>query len=108
MIENAIIKSTKLGYEDHHIFTCQLFIEGSSWGCSFGGYALIGRDGAETFDVIAKMLDTFEVDNWEDLSGKLIRVEYDRLCHPIKRIGHIMKDKWFSFQEYFDSKNSTF
>ena len=36
------------------------------------------------------------------LKGKYVRVEIEGWGGKILRIGHLMKDKWFSFKDYFD------
>ena len=47
-------------------------------------------------------MKTLEVESWEDIKGNFVRVETDGWGGKIIRIGHLMKDKWFSFKEYFD------
>lgn len=46
-------------------------------------------------------MKTLEVESWEALKGKYVRVEIEGCCGKILRIGHLMKDKWFSFKDYF-------
>jgi hypothetical protein len=46
-------------------------------------------------------MKTLEVESWEDLKGQYVRVEFEDRGGKILRIGHLMKDKWFSFKEYF-------
>lgn len=111
IIENAKITGTKLGREDHGIMTAWIFVEGAGWGCGFGGYALDEYDKekkervctASGFEAINQILKTLEIDNWEDLKGQFIRVETNgKLCGgKLINIGHLMKDKWFSFEEFF-------
>ena len=106
-IENALIASTTLGVEDHDIMTCWLGIEFDSGGCGFGGYAFDKYD-RETkqrigcaFGItsIRKILETVGVSKWEDLKGQHIRVEHEGIGGTITKIGHFMKNKWFSFKE---------
>jgi len=102
-IENAKISSSKLGYEDHGVFTAMIFINGEGWGCGFGGYALDGWDEAEGrrigtrfgIEFITEVLNTLGVGNWEDLPGTHVRVETEGIGGGIRRIGHIIKDRWF-------------
>ena len=106
-IENARIKSTQLGIEDHGIFTFFLHLEYDGAGQGFGGYALDEwSKKAETrvgsglgIEMIRKILEVVGVDNWEDLPGKYIRVEHDNM--GVYQIGHITKNKWFSPKELF-------
>lgn len=46
-------------------------------------------------------MKTLEVESWEELKGQYVRVEFEGWDGKILRIGHLMKDKWFSFKEYF-------
>lgn len=107
-ILNARIKSTKLGKE-YDYFTAYLTIEGNGWECAFGGYCL-DRWGeysfADGYGAIIELMKALEVEAWEELKGQYIRVEFEGTgCGKIVRIGHLMKDKWFSFDEYFDTVN---
>lgn len=107
-ILNAEITNTKLG-EEHGCLTADLTIEGSGWGCVFGGYCLdhwfletgehYSPDG---YGAIIELMKTLEVESWEALKGKYVRVEIEGWGGNILRIGHLMKDKWFSFKDYFE------
>ena len=109
-IQNAKIVNTSLGVEDHGIFTCCLTLEGAGWGCGFGGYALDTWDGTKRervgtaigFNAIIKLMKTLDVENWEELKGKLVRVETEGWGGRITKIGHIIKNQWFSFEEFFE------
>ena len=50
-------------------------------------------------------MKTLEVESWEDLKGTYVRVESEGWGGKIIRIGHLMKDNWFSFEEYFKKVN---
>lgn len=107
--ENAQITSTRLGYEDHGILTCFIFLDGKGWGGGFGGYALDNFDKSldrrvateAGFEAIAQLLRTLEAKNWEDLKGTHVRVETPKWGAKITKIGHLIKDQWFSFEEFF-------
>ena len=111
-ILNAKISDTKLGYEDHGIFTCQLCLEGDGWVCCYGGYALDNYSKEQNkriatrqgFQAIIELMKTLEVDNWENLKGKYVRVEGQGWGGKITKIGHLIKDKWFSFEELFEDE----
>lgn len=102
-IENAIIESTMLGYEDHGILTAYIFVKSASWSCGFGGYGMdiyntekkrrVGH--AFGIDFIAGILETVGAGSWEKLKGKHIRVEAEGWGGKIRRIGNIIEDKWF-------------
>lgn len=108
-IENARITSTMLGVEDHGIMTCYLFLEFENGGCGFGGYALDtydkeaeGRVGtAAGMQMIAEILEPVGAESWEELPGKFIRCENEGWGGKITRIGNIIKDKWFSPEDFF-------
>ena len=107
--KNAEIRSTMLGREGHGIFTYSIHLDfgGSGQGC--GGYALDEplRDEKDKFvkrvgtafgmQQIIGLLDCLEVDDWESLVGQKVRVLAD--ISKVHRIGHILKDRWFTFGE---------
>lgn len=107
-IKNAQITSTRLG-EDHGCLTADIVLEGGAWGCRFGGYCLdhwfanagehIATDG---YGAIIELMKTLEVESWEELKGKYVRIETEGWGGNITKIGHLLKDKWFSFKEYFE------
>ena len=107
-IENAKITSTRLG-EERGCLTADIFVEGDGWGCAFGGYCLdhwctnVGEHhSSDGYGAIIELMKTLEVDSWEALTGTYVRVESGDWGNGILRIGHLMKDKWFSFKEYFE------
>lgn len=107
-ILNGKIISTKLG-EEYGCLTANLIIEGDGWGCGLGGYCLdhwFAKPGehhsSDGYGAIIELMKTLEVDSWESLKGQYVRVEIEGWGGKILRIGHLMKDKWFSFAEYFN------
>ena len=110
MIENAKITGTMFGKEDHGIFTCAICVEGSCWGCWYGNYALDTFDKekgkrvatAEGLQSVMELLSTLEVNQWEELEGQYIRVKTEK--QKIVAVGHLIKDKWFSFEEFFNGE----
>jgi len=105
-ITNAKITSTMLGVEDHGIMSFALTMSMGATGQSFGGYALDGKGGeighAKSILAIRKVLETVGVEKWEDLKGQLCRIKKDsEWSGPIKEIGHIIDNKWFSLEEHF-------
>lgn len=108
-ILNAKIADTKLG-EDHGCLTAEIFLEGGGWGCAFGGYCLDHwfaetgeHSSTDGYGAIIELMKTLEVESWEALKGKYVRVETEGWGGNITKIGHLIKDKWFSFKEYFDT-----
>jgi len=103
-IKNARIRSTRLGVEDHGIFSAYLDLDYGGGGQSFGGYALDGcpverRAGSKRVPTrfaglfIARVLEVLEVGTWEKLPGTFCRVDSD--WGNVYRIGHPLKDLWF-------------
>ena len=105
---NAIIERTMLGYEDHGILTCFLYLVQTGSGQGFGGYVLDDipkknergdRVGDRRSSIlcgfwIKRILEVVGVDKWEALVGKHIRVDGTNFG-TITGIGHIIEDKWF-------------
>lgn len=102
-IKNARITKTSLGYEDHGMMSCMVFVDGAGWGGGFGGYRLDTYDNnakksvgtAYGLEFICRVLKAVGVDSWEALVGKPVRVETEGAGGRILRIGHFMEDKWF-------------
>lgn len=112
MIENAIIKSADLTMEDHGCLTLWLHVEGCGWGCGIGGYC-IGKGYldakeftgfAKGIEEIMRVMDTVGVSKFSELKGKHIRVEVDGWGSGIKKFGHIIKDKWFDYEEFYSDE----
>ena len=108
IIENAVIESTMLGYEDHGIFTAFVFVKGSGLGCGFGGYRMDQWDEAKKeriakngygLEFIKRVLAVVGAPTWEKLPGHHCRVETEGLGGGIRRIGNIIDDKWFDPKE---------
>jgi hypothetical protein len=110
---NAKIVSTKLGKEDHGIFTAWLFLEWPNSGIGFGGFAFdewdeelqkrVDKNGfVEGY--ISEILDTVGVDNWEDLKGKYVRAKIGGVGSKCQAIGNLLENKWFNHEEFFGIK----
>ena len=109
-IENARIRHTTLGYEDHGIFTCMLHLDYGGAGQGAGGYALdtpvhdetgrfICRQGtAFGMRMIARILKVVGVQAWEDLPGKYVRVRHD--LGKVHAIGNLLVDEWLDFAAF--------
>lgn len=106
VIENGKITETRLG-EEHGCLTADIFIEGDGWGCGFGGYCLAHWSDVQKANLgagaIVALLKTLDLEKWEQLPGTYIRVKSEGWGGNITAIGHIMKDQWFSFKEYFEA-----
>lgn len=111
-ILNAKITKTKLG-EEHGCLTANIVLEGGAWGCIYGGYCLdhwcadVGEHSStDGYGAIIELMKTLEVESWEQLKGQYVRVETEGWGGRITKIGHLIKDQWFSFKEYFDAAKS--
>lgn len=110
-IKNAKITSTMLGREDHGIMTFMIWVELDSYTCGVGGYALDMYDRAaekrvftaKGLEAISKILEVVDVDEWEKLPGKYIRIKDNGWGSTIDEIGHLIKDKWFNLREFFSN-----
>lgn len=94
-IVNGKIAETFLGFEDHGIFTFVISIEIEHYRQGFGLYSI------ESAFALKQVLNTVGVRSWEELEGKYVRVKYlsDEYNEKIHAIGHIMEEKWFSFED---------
>lgn len=105
---NAKITDTMLGM-NHGIMTCYLTLEFAGGGCAFGGYALDTYSKEKQMRVgsgiglgaIMQILKCVGVEQWEDLKGRYIRIEHTGWGGKITKIGNLIKDDWFSFDEFF-------
>ena len=106
---NAQIKSTRLGYCDHSIFTFGLTLDlQNGGGVTVGGYAMdeyvesekerVGT--AYGMNIIKRILEVVGVRNWEELQGKYIRVECGGIGSRVTKIGNLMKDEWVDFDTF--------
>lgn len=110
---NAKITYTHLGYEDHGIMTFYLGLDYGGSGQAAGGYALDDRDPLKDIDgiflgrkatkifglTVQAILNTLELQKWEDLPGTHIRVKADD--GKVYEIGHLLKNKWLNFKDFF-------
>lgn len=112
-VENAKITNVSITMADHGCLTFWLTLEGSGWGCGFGGYCIgKGYRGAKEFsakhgwglEAMMRIMDTVGVETWENLKGKYVRAEIESWGGTITKIGNIMDNKWFDIKEFFAEK----
>lgn len=109
LIQNAVITSTMLGYEDHGILTFWITVKGSGWGVSIGGNALDAYSEQQEeriatgigFQAVTEVMNVVGVEKWEDLKGKYIRVKSEGIGKRVSVIGNLMEDKWFDIDSFF-------
>ena len=105
--ENALIKSTHLGYEDHGIFTMSLTLDYGCGGQGFGGMALDEPFRPRTDEscriahryagqMVMALLDLFGKtewqDGWERLPGMHCRAIHTHT--EVIALGHFQRDLW--------------
>ena len=113
IIENVKIGKPSISMEDHGCLTFTIPLLGYGWACGFGGYE-IGHGYLDSDDfsgsgvgleAMMRIMDVVGVDKWENLEGKMARVQRDYSgSASITIIGNIMKDKWFDIKEFFSKK----
>lgn len=104
-IQNATITSTFLGLS-RGIMTSFLHLEWQGSGLGFGGYAYDRTDQSTgnkvainySIPLIREILAVVGVESWEELNGKLVRVETDG--NRVTRMGNIMSDRWVSLADF--------
>jgi hypothetical protein len=110
-IHNAKITGTMLGYEDHGIMTCFIYLEWDGAGVGFGGYGLDEYDKdlkkrvgvGKSLDFIKEIMEVVGVQKWEDLKGQYVRVDSEGWGGTALGIGNLLKDKWLYPKEFFNN-----
>ena len=101
-IRNAIITDTFLGEIGLEIFTFYLYVDyGKGKSQKVGGYVLRNFDQKthkKSIDLIKKILDIAEVDSWEELKNRPIRVDAD--FEKVYGIGNLLTDNWLYFADF--------
>lgn len=114
-LENALIKNVSLSSSAYCCLTFDLTLEGSGWGCVYGGYCLgkVYPDSYEKdtyecsaagMEVIMRIMDVVGVSRLEDMKGKYVRVATKKWGDSVKIIGNIIKDRWFDYQSFYADK----
>ncbi len=96
-IKNAQIRSVWLGVEDHGLVTAWVNLDygGSSQGFGGWNFGAASKPITSAFGIeyLRRLLETVGVKSWEELPGKVVRVDAD--FAKVYRIGHALKDAWF-------------
>ena len=88
-VSNAVIECVSIGLA-RGAPTALIRLRYDSGGQGFGGFNLKGR---ALYDFVFGVLAALEVEHWETLPGRIVRVDADWGC--VYRIGHPLKDRWF-------------
>lgn len=103
--ENAKIIKPELKIQYNNL-TISLLIQTKSTAAFYGGYAYghvsdrVCRNRLP--EAIIEILKTLELTSWDQLPNTLIRIKTEGKNGRIAAIGHIMKDKWFAFDDHYD------
>lgn len=105
IVKNAIIENARIEIERGFILTAWLQLNYGGMVQGFGGFSLFLDKTSSNHEqakeknyagiFISRVLEIADVESWDDLSGKTIRVEKDSEMGSILKIGHIVKDDWF-------------
>lgn len=114
-IENAVIESVSLTNDDHGLLSAWLGLDYGGSGQSFGGYTLYLPESFKHHSgninyaghFIFRCLEIAEVNEWNKLVGKTIRVRKQDKFGSIEAIGHIVKDDWFDPKKDFEAFKET-
>lgn len=100
-IKNAVIKKAEISTGDRGCLDAWLELDYGGTCQGFGGYALYLPKSWTHHNVLSvaghhiyRIMELAGVEKWSQLPGKTIRVEGG--WSSIKRIGHIIKDDWYS------------
>lgn len=98
MIKNATVDDVFLGLEDHGILTISVRLDYGGVLQSFGGWQLYTparwKDtGNYCGHWVYKLLQVFDVTDFDDIRGKSCRVQVGD--HGVEGVGHITRDIWF-------------
>jgi len=106
-VKNALIESVSINTGDRGLLTAYLHLIYDGGGQGFGGHALYlppsfanhknNKPIAGHF--IFRCMEIADVEKWEDLKGKPIRVK--ATWDKVESIGHFLKDEWFNPTEEF-------
>lgn len=108
-IENARIKKADLSMADHGVLCLELVLEGYGWGVTYGGRVLgKGYVGATEFsgsskgiEEIMRIMDVVGVSTFSALTNKYVRVCTGNWGGTVSKIGNIIEDKWFDYNEFY-------
>lgn len=109
--QNAKITETKLGcLHDRNIMTFWIMLDYGGSGQGFGGYCLDSyckekkerEPSVLTGYLVHGVLNTLELDSWENLKGTYVRaiLDSDKCNAKVIGLGHIIKNKEFIFKDF--------
>ena len=111
-IVNAKIGSINIGFDRGVFLSAWIYLDYGGSNQGFGGFVLAKADtscegkGPYAGHFISRCLEIGDVDQWEKLKGKTVRVKKESQFNgKILAIGHIIKDDWFSPSEDFQQHN---
>lgn len=110
-IENAKISNVDLSMSDHGVLCLSMGLDGSRWGCVYGGYVLghgyLGCDddyfngSKQGIESIMRIMDVVGCSEFNSMKNKIIRVATKGWGDSIKIIGNVIEDKWFDAESFY-------
>lgn len=105
-VRNAVIGKAKITNDDHGLLTAYVDLDYGGSGQCFGGHCLYLPKSFKHHELqsfaghfIWRMMEIAGVSNWDELTGKTIRVKSS--FSSVEAVGHIVKDGWFNPSEDF-------
>lgn len=101
IIANCVITETHIGFDNNKNLVMLLGLEGDGWSAPFA--ISYGNEVIKPYmaNFIEELLSVLCIDEWDNLKGMSIRAVIDD--NRISKIGHIVKNRWFSYTELLDA-----
>ena len=114
-ILNAKITSTRLGRDEEGRLSATIRLDGGGW------YSIYTVPFLDTWDMVdaeykshtpegykslIKLMQAIGVSSWEDMVDTYVRAEIEPQERKVVKIGHILLNKWFDWDEFQESKIS--
>ena len=101
-IENALITNVDLSMADYGCLKLAMTLEGGGWGVVYGSHCLgkgyLGADddffdrSAAGTEYLMRIMDTVEVEKFQDLKSKYVRVAIKTWVDTVNIIGNIISN----------------
>lgn len=99
MIENCILKSAEIEFEDHGFMVLNVIFEGESWVQGAPGLVL-GYEDRGPSELLGKFIyaymKVFDANRFSGLRGTHCRMYRESAGGPICAVEHYVKDRWLS------------
>lgn len=99
MEEIVNAKITKIAWSNEPVLTQYIYIEGSGFGCTLGGFCLKQDACYIWMNEITKFFDVYGEFQESQFVGQIVRIKL--IDGRVYAIGDPIKDKWFCPKEFF-------